>query len=47
MEAPLLLTVEEAAQSLGSGRTTVYALVASGQLEASRSDVPGVYLARP
>ncbi|TDU89446.1 excisionase family DNA binding protein [Kribbella voronezhensis] len=32
--APLLLTVEQAAQQLGIGRTTVFALVKSGDLES-------------
>ena len=31
---PLLLTVEQAAQRLGIGRTTVFALVKSGELES-------------
>ncbi|MFG1818542.1 helix-turn-helix domain-containing protein [Kribbella sp. NPDC049174] len=31
---PLLLTVEQAAQRLGIGRTTVFALLKSGQLES-------------
>ncbi|TDO35876.1 AlpA family transcriptional regulator [Kribbella sp. VKM Ac-2527] len=31
---PLLLTVEEAAQRLGIGRTTVFGLVKSGELES-------------
>ncbi|MET9269789.1 helix-turn-helix domain-containing protein [Kribbella sp. NPDC003557] len=32
--APLLLTVEQAAQQLGIGRTTVFALLKSGELES-------------
>ncbi|TDW18595.1 helix-turn-helix domain-containing protein [Kribbella kalugense] len=32
--APLLLTVEQAAQQLGIGRTTVFALLKSGDLES-------------
>jgi excisionase family DNA binding protein len=31
---PLLLTVEQAAQQLGIGRTTVFALLKSGDLES-------------
>ncbi|WP_232828842.1 helix-turn-helix domain-containing protein [Kribbella monticola] len=31
---PLLLTVEEAAQRLGIGRTTVFGLIKSGELES-------------
>jgi len=31
---PLLLTVEQAAQQLGIGRTTAFALVKSGELES-------------
>lgn len=31
---PLLLTVEQAAQQLGIGRTTVFALLKSGELES-------------
>ncbi|MFI6680157.1 helix-turn-helix domain-containing protein [Kribbella sp. NPDC050470] len=32
--APLLLTVEQTAQQLGIGRTTVFALLKSGELES-------------
>lgn len=32
--SPLLLTVEQAAQQLGIGRTTVFALLKSGELES-------------
>jgi excisionase family DNA binding protein len=32
--APLLLTVEQAAQQLGIGRTTVFALLKAGELES-------------
>lgn len=32
----LMLTVEEAAESLGVGRTTMYALVRSGRVESIR-----------
>ncbi|WP_460664790.1 helix-turn-helix domain-containing protein [Kribbella swartbergensis] len=32
--APLLLTVEQAAQRLGIGRTSLYALVKSGEIES-------------
>ncbi|MEU8227094.1 helix-turn-helix domain-containing protein [Kribbella sp. NPDC048915] len=31
---PLLLTVEQAAQQLGVGRTTLFALLKSGELES-------------
>lgn len=33
---PLVLTVEEAAQRLGIGRTVMYALVSSGAVESVR-----------
>lgn len=33
---PLVLTVEEAAQRLGVGRTVMYALVSSGAVESVR-----------
>ncbi|MEU6130676.1 helix-turn-helix domain-containing protein [Saccharopolyspora sp. NPDC047091] len=36
MPSRVLLTVEEAAEQLGVGRTTAYALVRSGELESVR-----------
>jgi excisionase family DNA binding protein len=32
--APLLLTVEQAAERLGVGRTTLFGLIASGEVES-------------
>ena len=34
--APLLLTVEQAAEQLGMGRTTLYSLISSGRVESVR-----------
>ncbi|MER7815228.1 helix-turn-helix domain-containing protein [Streptomyces sp. NPDC096153] len=50
----LLLTAEEAARRLGIGRTTCYALIASGELESVKvgslrripADALAVYVAR-
>ncbi|MFD7446672.1 helix-turn-helix domain-containing protein [Streptomyces sp. NPDC059909] len=50
----LLLTVEEAARRLGIGRTTCFALIASGELESVKvgslrripSDALAAYVAR-
>ncbi|MFF7675698.1 helix-turn-helix domain-containing protein [Actinacidiphila glaucinigra] len=50
----LLLTVEEAARRLGVGRTTCFALIASGELESVKvgslrripADALAVYVAR-
>lgn len=50
----LLLTVEEAARRLGIGRTTCFALIASGELESVKvgslrripADALAVYVAR-
>lgn len=36
MDSPLLLTVEDAAERLSLGRTKVYELIRSGELEAVR-----------
>jgi len=33
-DAPLLYTPEDAAAKLATGRTTIYALIASGELES-------------
>ncbi|WP_345962961.1 excisionase family DNA-binding protein [Streptomyces sp. BRB040] len=53
-QAPVLLTVEEAARCLCVGRTTCYALIRAGELESLTigglrrvpADAPAAYLAR-
>ena len=36
VDAPLLLTVDEAARTLASGRSNIYKLVASGEIPSIR-----------